>query len=522
MKRIDPTCLYIGRSKQLFVDDVVLESVENLCRTWHQPVKTDESPLLSKDQPWEHVTYFSCNTWQLIRDPKDSLFKCWYTDWDYAEVGPHEVPPGQSRFSILYAESDDGIHWRKPTLDVHQIDGRGTNVVLADAYNLGLVIDPHERDQSQRFKGIYTEYKPGGDVTDLVAATSGDGIHWTSLSQPPVIGRSGLGLDDVVILSYDPLGRLFVLNTRHYNMHAVARNLNNPVVGHFTPPYYPLDWHRMNKRRVWQSESADLIHWREPYPILTPEDGLDDLDETFYGMCQYPVGNITLGLLNTFNYVPNTMGVRLVYSRDGKTWQHLNKRQPFLAPGGEGAWDAHMVTIPSRPIEVGDELYVYHGGSSNHHDWWMTGAREGVKVREATDLSAVNYALGLAKLRLDGFVSLTAGPVRPGILVTRPLLSDGTRLVANASCGTGGSIAAEIVDIRDEVLPGFSRTECDLFRGDAVRHAFSWQGKTEIPVGPAQRAEYPQPEVERFRKIRFYMENAELYTFRLANGEPEG
>ncbi len=53
-------------------------------------------------------------------------------------------------------------------------------------------------------------------------------------------------------------------------------------------------------------------------------------------------------------------------------------------------------------------------------------------------------------------------------------------------------------------LPGFSRQECETFTGDSVRHTFSWNGRTEIPAGPAERAVYPEPERERFRKIRFY------------------
>ncbi len=67
-------------------------------------------------------------------------------------------------------------------------------------------------------------------------------------------------------------------------MYAVKRNLKNPTLSHFTLPYYPADWRRMNKRRIWQAESSDLLHWTEPYPVLTPEDGEDGLDETYYGM----------------------------------------------------------------------------------------------------------------------------------------------------------------------------------------------------------------------------------------------
>ena len=80
------------------------------------------------------------------------------------------------------------------------------------------------------------------------------------------------------------------MTTRSYDMYAVKRNLKNPTLGHWTLPYYPMDWQRMNKRRVWQTESSDFIHWSEPYLALGAEDGLDDLDECLYGLCQLPVG----------------------------------------------------------------------------------------------------------------------------------------------------------------------------------------------------------------------------------------
>jgi predicted GH43/DUF377 family glycosyl hydrolase len=159
---------------------------------------------------------------------------------------------------------------------------------------------------------------------------------------------------------------------RHYDI-CLAGESQEPVVEEWhLSPYYPLDWARANKRRVWQSESADLMHWSEPYSILTPEDGEDGLDETFYGFCQFPLGSVMMGFLPILDYVSNEMVARLVYSRDGRNWHHLNKRQPFLLPTGEGHWDAHMVTLSHGPIEVGDELFIYYGGAINHHDWWIT------------------------------------------------------------------------------------------------------------------------------------------------------
>jgi predicted GH43/DUF377 family glycosyl hydrolase len=517
--KYDAAMLDIGREKQVFVDDLIIESVEHVCRTWHQPVRSSANPVLFRDKPWENITYFTFNSSQVIRDPKDGLFKCIYQT---LEISPQrgESPLGKIVSHLLYAESEDGIHWRKPCFDIHMVNGEKTNIVIPNAMIVSYVLNPHEPDETKRFKALYLSYLPrkGEDADRVVAATSGDLIHWTNFPERPVFGRAGSRKGDANGLSYDPAGRIYVLHMRHYDIQAAAINLNNPVLEEWSicPPHYPLDWSRGNKRRVWQSESSDLIHWSEPYSILTPEDGEDGVDETFYGFCQFPVGSVMMGFLPILDYVSNTMRSRLAYSRDGKTWHHLNKRQPFLVPRGEGNWDSYMVTLSHGPIEVGNELYIYFGGASNHHDWWMTGAREGLEVPEATDRNKVNYAMGLAKMRRDGFVSLDAKAPRRGILITRPVISDGKQLVINGRCHHAGCMAAEVVSMRDEVFPGYSRQECDIFKGDEIGHVFSWRGKTELPPVRTQRADYPKPEFERYRKFRFYMDNVELYSLTIA------
>lgn len=515
----DATMLDIGREKQVFVDDLIIESAEHVCRTWHEPVRAMDGPVIIKDKPWEHIAYFTFNGSQVTHDPQDGLFKCLYQTWEHSSR-PGDSPLGTNAHNLLYAESEDGIHWRKPSLDLHKRDGQGTNIVISDALGISYILDPHEPNPSKRFKALYLSYTPrkGPDPNGAFAATSDDLIHWNRLPELPVFGRSGARMGDSNGLYYDPTGRIYILNMRHYDIQAVPVNLNNPVLPEWSicPPYYPLDWHRANKRRVWQSESSDLVHWSEPYSILTPEDGEDGLDETFYGFCQFSLGSVMMGFLPILNYVSNTMCARLVYSRDGRNWHHLNKRQPFLSPRGEGHWDSTMVTLSHGPIEVGDELLIYHGGAINHHDWWITGDREKLQVLEALDRSKVNYALGLAKLRLDGFVSLDARAPRRGILITRPLISEGTELLINARCLDGGSIAAEVVNLRDEVFPGYSRQECDVFKGDKVRHVFSWKGKTQLPPAPSSHAVYPNPEFERYRKFRFYMENVEVYSLTIS------
>ena len=127
-------------------------------------------------------------------------------------------------------------------------------------------------------------------------------------------------------------------------------------------------------------------------------------------------------------------------------------------------------------------------------------------------MGAVGYSLGLAKIRRGGFVSLGANRAREGFLVTQPLLSRGDRLEINACCGPDGYVVAEVTDVMHNVLPGRLRTECDRFLGDSVAHQVTWRGDPSIPMPDATGMR----EGIAYRRIRFFIRDAELYSFRLA------
>ena len=75
MAVFDPTQLVIGEATQYFIDDLLIESVENIGRRFHSPEKAGDGPVIKKDKPWEHFIEISCNTYQVRRDPQDNLFK---------------------------------------------------------------------------------------------------------------------------------------------------------------------------------------------------------------------------------------------------------------------------------------------------------------------------------------------------------------------------------------------------------------------------------------------------------------
>src|SRR5207245_882592 len=51
----DGTLINIGLKKQLFFGNVLIESVQDITREFHQAERAKENPLIFKDRPWEHV-----------------------------------------------------------------------------------------------------------------------------------------------------------------------------------------------------------------------------------------------------------------------------------------------------------------------------------------------------------------------------------------------------------------------------------------------------------------------------------
>ena len=135
-------------------------------------------------------------------------------------------------------------------------------------------------------------------------------------------------------------------------------------------------------------------------------------------------------------------------------------------------------------IGGGTQVFLYYGGSASHHDWWAFGKSD-LDTPEAEPGYRVRHGMGLATIRVEGFVSLDAG-LREGAVCTKPFFSAGARLIVNGRCDPGGYIAAAIMDTFEEPWEGFGREECIPFIGDSVNQAFAWRGKgrrsTQFPA----------------------------------------
>ena len=110
-------------------------------------------------------------------------------------------------------------------------------------------------------------------------------------------------------------------------------------------------------------------------------------------------------------------------------------------------------------------------------------------------------ALCLARLSMDGFVSLKGGP-EWGSVSTKPIKVTGERLHINCDSWRG-RVLAEVTDAATgQAIPGFTRAECQPAIVDGIDEPVRWKARNGIAelLGKTVR-------------LSFHIWNAELYSF---------
>ena len=412
-------------TRLLFLDNHSLRTVDGLGRVLEQPVKRTDAPFLETDRAWENGNFTLYGS--VLRRP-DGLYQLWYTviraDWS---------------FWIAYAESDDGVAWRKPELDLYPYEGQKTNIVMGNnPHGAAIIYDERDPREDWRYKmmagsgaGSHGGYGP------IYAFHSADGMRWAPARKFPAITT---GPDC-------PMGFLRLPDGRYVAYHRVTG------LG----------------RRVFRSESWDFIHWSsEPRLVFEPDAGDPPLTQ-FYGMGSAPYGPFELGTVWIYHVDPaepsTSVGVQeteLAYARSGYAWHRAFQGKPFVPHGEPGAWDEGNLQCASAPVLLDDEVRFYYAGTNVRH------ARR-------WELLPQSPGLGMASCRPDRFVALEASE-RPGELCTMPFVASGPELRLNARTTQDGWIRVAVCDERGTPVQGRSFDDCIPFGGDTVEHRVRWNG----------------------------------------------
>lgn len=497
--------MQLDHGTELFVDDLLIENMRGVKRTLHLGTKM-EKPVLTPERPWEQGGANKSKRVNLqgtvVFNKRISRYQIWYMP----RMGPfhgHTIPglyiprleKGQNAMFMgrrqdkygrifadndrgdltCYAESEDGLTWRRPKLGIFAFDGSLDNNIVWDLHGASVFRDEKESEPGERYKaiGFCRRYR------DIFLLTSPDGIHWDdSKYLKPVLTRENEGPFNVV---YDTKEGIF----RAYS--------------------HGRDTDKDSRRMIYYSESQSLPGpWKKLAPMLRADAQDDRVGERKYkairaeihDMSAFRYHNIHLGIVGmlyvtgpgvTDMPVDGHIDAQLVHSRDGIHWCHFDQeRTPIISRGEEGSWDWGMILgTASEPIIYDDKIYWYYTGTQMTH---------GLALEKRV------AAIGRVTWRLDGFVSLDAGP-EAGVVETVPLRAPPSQLEVNADA-TFGSVRVEVLTLDGRVQTDFSKDVCQPSEGDSVRHRIQWKGKT------LDQAQQPL-------HLRFLLENTNLYAFRL-------
>jgi hypothetical protein len=449
-----------------------------------------EQPIIWPDNP---ETEADCAWGNVIREP-DGRFRLWYATMTMGHngAGPHEIasagvwgrgddftfsPRSESDRPVIesmlgkYAESDDGIHWRKPKLGLIGYRGtRDNNIVLTgqraaeqtngaltnfDGYTI--LRDDREANPDRRYKMV----------------AHWESVHyWDNHSVSGSLGRSQEFIDrcaaargEYITYSGDglrweqPLERLVTLPTGGGDRLLVVPDPRNNR------------WMAYVRAGGWQypafSYSNDLIQWSpaEPAKQITPEKVGAPAVEC---MIPFNYGNQDLAFPCGMDKPKGTFTVMLASRHDNGDWQWGNLPQSFIPHGPPGSYYATgAVPLHNEPFLVGDQMLVYFNAFS----------------RQAASPSPFgSHSIGLAKLRRDGFVGLTAAVEQTeGLITTKPIKMVSNELMLNVEQRGGeGSVTVALLDESGREVPGFGFAESIPITSDSVRAPVSWKSPKSV------------------------------------------
>lgn len=453
---------------QLFLDDGWIADHWRLTRVWHQARKYPE-PVLRSEYPWEHNCPVLYGT--VLR--RNGRFQMWYCGWTRTE----DVQP-----RVCYAESQDGVHWEKPSLGLYEFKGRkSNNIIFQSESPQGLIDDisviEDDADAAWPLKALYWDSgDPRKRAWGIHAARSRDGISWESL------GMVLPGWGD------------------RFNAAPVRIDGKFHLLGR-APGGISLEGTGRG-RVVSLTVSEDLCHWSEPRLVLKP-DVEDPPLMQFYSATAFPYESLLLGSIERMYTVPDKLDTEIIWSRDGWVWNRSRSRTRFIEWGVPGSFDTDWLNLPTNgPIVNEHGLWFYYSGRTGAH---------GVQF-------PVNQGvIGLATLRIDGFCSLQAMEV-PGAALTKPLTwVDGDLLVnvdprrdvtAHPTDVSRGWLRVEARDHDNQTIEGYGLDECiPLSRNTGLMEQASasvrWQGNRSL-------RDLRGMEIRLF----FELKDAHLYSFR--------
>ncbi len=486
----------IGTRRELFVDDFLIEKLTGKAeQRLHQP--QPQEIAITHDMPWEG----SGSGYHSVFKDGDK-YRMYYKSWQLTVTAPGKVNTGEHPLFTCYAESDDGIHWRKPELGLHEFKGSKANNIVIPHGKMGKVNpdgghpavfndENPNAAANAKYKAIVRSNSPKG----LLALKSPDGLSWSPMADAPVITDGAF--DSQNLAFWDAQAGLYRAYWRYFTEGTTDEK----------------NWKPSGLRAIRTATSKDFIHWENQQDLRY----VDSPGEALYTnqvkpyhraphlLLGFPTRYLERGWSESMRALPErehrewrskasdrygmvvTEGLFMA-SRDGVTFKRWN--EAFLPPGIErpGTWNYGHQYIAWHPVETKSSME----GAPNELSLYAT---ESYWTGKSSELRRYT-------LRLDGFVSIHA-PMSGGELLTKPFTFTGKALSMNFASSAAGDVKVEIQDDNGKALPGFALGDCEEHFGDSLERTVVWKSGTDVNSLAGKTV-----------RLRFALKDADVYSFR--------
>ena len=458
--------------KVLFLDMLEIARTEGVTLQVQSARKHPDNPLMELGPKGAFDEDRVFNHGAVILD--DGKYRMWYGGVREPRRG-EKFRPWWDWIHCGYAESDDGVHWRRVNVGLFEYDGsKQNNIVPYFRHSPVLIKDDGEPDPARRYKGVYfwnsgehTEIAKTGkynrtydwrDEKHLVdLLTSPDGIHWKQEDAELLYPGKQVRPFSAIPMSMFRDGREPDPEKRFKAYGFMSLNLRRRGTSYLFSP--------------------DAKHWtaHPEMPVIDPAirgnpPAVGGPTGQVHDTVCFPYEGYYIALYQD-QHDPQNMPIELAVSRDGEWFRHVKPGSKVIPLGPAGAFDS-MTILASMPVILEDEIRIYYGGGSELE-------------RSGGPPSKWLTQPGLATLRRDGFTAIElAKGADEGVVETIPFRPPrGSRtLHVNAHCGPRGSIRAELLDVATgQALPGYSLAECQPVSGDHLDATVIWSSHGTLP-----------------------------------------
>jgi hypothetical protein len=486
-KKVSKGVYPIASSRQLFIDNILIEKVTGKASILlHHPVP--RNVVLEADEGWEgngtnYITVF-----------KDGdRYRMYYRAGHYSYIGGKDRPNRKDIY--CYAESMDGIYWKKPVLEIINWGGSFKNNIILDSIGNHAFSPFLDRNPDCSPDAKYKALGWGGGEHGLYAFKSADGIHWTLMNENPVVTKGAFDSQNLAFW-----------DTEKKEYRCYVRDFRNKTQGSVSLINAAIDAGRDIRTAV----SKDFIHWTEPefvsYEANTDPGGtVPNIKAIPKG---YPTGRVSE--LYTNQVIPYyrspglfigfpTRYVDKGWTTSAKLLPRFDYRQTRAADSRrEGTAITEGMIMSSRNgdhFTIWPEAFLRPG--LRKYDTWFYGdmyqnwglvetpsdiedapAEISMYATEKT-LQETGVRIRRYTIRVDGFVSLHA-PLAGGELITRPFTFSGSKFHLNVSTSAAGSVKVEIQQPDGKAIPGFSLDDCEEIYGDDLDRQVMWKSGADL------------------------------------------